>query len=250
MISTRNPHRISTLSLEFHTLSNPDWPVLRILVDGQDPFTGVAPEWAGFDPDAILGHGSPLLPLDGAGRRVAVYRCSCGIEGCGVIAPVILPSLDRRLVSWVDFRDFVGVFEGPLPLNLDHEGKPWDLPDIHFAHDQYVAEVERACRDRSWETPGRRTTRLLRQYLEAPGFPLPSHYFLEWIAPSSDSEEMVLMFRSSNGASEHSRQREVRLTSRHRDPGSAAAEMAGLLRADPIYDRESRFKSLGAIRSP
>ena len=82
---------LSSLSLQFEVVDGrPDWPVVRVLVDGQDPFAAVAPGWRGFDPAKMLGPRSPLLPAD-QGRRVAVYCCSCGEPGCGVIAPVIVP---------------------------------------------------------------------------------------------------------------------------------------------------------------
>ena len=96
---------LSVLSLQFQVLDDrPGWPVVQVLVDGRDPFAEVAPDWRGFDPAKMLGPHCPLLPVD-LGRRVAVYRCSCGEAGCGVIAPVIVPSPDGRRVSWVDFRD-------------------------------------------------------------------------------------------------------------------------------------------------
>jgi hypothetical protein len=118
------------------------------------PFDQVARGWWGFHPDKILGVPSPLVP-DDLGSRVAVYRCSCREAGCGVIAPFIVASPDRRRISWVGFRDYVGVFSGRVErVASDFEGKPWDLPDIHFDHDQYVAEVQRARSDRRWPTGG------------------------------------------------------------------------------------------------
>ena len=79
------------------------------------------PIGAAFDPAKMLGPHSPLLPED-MGRRVAVYRCSCGEAGCGVIAPVIVASPDGTRISWVDFRDYVGVFIGPVEESVDrHE---------------------------------------------------------------------------------------------------------------------------------
>jgi hypothetical protein len=130
----------------------PDWPVVQILVDGREAFVDRLPGWQGFDPEDMLGDQSPLLPED-LGRRVAVYRCSCGIEGCGVIAPVIMPSPDRRRVSWVDFRDYVGVFTGPAALDSGcSDGRPWPIEDLHFDRSQYIAEIRRASGDRSWRT--------------------------------------------------------------------------------------------------
>lgn len=151
----------------------PDWPVVSVLVDGLDPFAAAASGWRGLDPAAILGPGSPLPPAE-PGRRVAVYCCSCGEPGCGVIAPVIVASPDGRRVSWVDFRDLVGVFAGPVADSADdYDGTPWDLPDLHFDREQYAAEIERASGDRSWETSRRATAGLVYERLEPLGLILP-----------------------------------------------------------------------------
>jgi len=59
---------LSILSLQFEVVDDrPDWPVVRVLVDGQDPFAAVVRGWRGFDPEKILGSYSPLLGGD-AGR--------------------------------------------------------------------------------------------------------------------------------------------------------------------------------------
>jgi hypothetical protein len=160
---------ISVLALEFEVLDDrPDWPVLTVRVDGKDPFAKVAKDWQGFDPGKMLGPYSPLVPSDN-GRRVAVYRCSCGEPGCGVIARFIVASSDGKRVSWVDFRDYVGGFVGPVTQDVeDCDGKLWKLPAIHFDRDQYIAEVERASNDRSWETPRRQTARLLQERQPSP----------------------------------------------------------------------------------
>lgn len=122
---------LSVLSLEFQAdEARPDWPVVGIKVDGDDPFVEVAKDWRGFDPAKMLGSASPLLPGD-LGRRVALYTCSCGESGCGVIAPFVVPSPDGRRISWVEFRDYVGVFVGPLVEDSHNcEGKPWRLTDL------------------------------------------------------------------------------------------------------------------------
>jgi hypothetical protein len=79
---------------------------------------------------------SPLLP-DDRGHRVAVCRCSCGTAGCGVIAPDIYPSPDRRPESWTDFRDDVGVFDGPTAPAADVSGgRLLPVPDLHFDREQ------------------------------------------------------------------------------------------------------------------
>lgn len=87
-----------------------------------------------------------MIPTD-FGRRVALARCSCGEAGCGVIAPVIVGSVDGRTISWIDFRDFVGVFDGPLATwTTDWEGVPWPIPDLHFDSDAYLREIHRVRR--------------------------------------------------------------------------------------------------------
>jgi hypothetical protein len=72
-----------------------------------------------------------------------------------VIAPVIVPSHDGRRVSWIDFLDYTGVFDGPIAESADGgAGRPWDPPDLHFGREQYIAEIERASRDGSSPTWG------------------------------------------------------------------------------------------------
>jgi hypothetical protein len=219
------------LTLEFDVLDDrPDWPVVGIRVNGRNPFEKVAKEWRGFDPAEILGARSPLVP-DDAGRRVAVYRCSCGEAGCGVIAPYIVASPHHTRISWVDFRDYTGVFNGPLaPRSDDYEGRPWDLPDLHFDRDQYLAEVRRATKDRSWETPRRHTARLLKEHLR-------SVRDLTWVSPAWNEEGMALSFEQ---AGHH--QLVLRLTSTAQDPAQAAADMAQQLRSAPPEDWPTRFR--------
>jgi hypothetical protein len=219
---------LSILSLQFEVVDDrPDWPVVRVLVDGQDPFAAVAPGWRGFDPTDVLGPRSPFLPAD-QGRRVAVYCCSCGEPGCGVIAPVIVPSPDGRRVSWVDFRDYVGVFVGPVTeSDYGDEGRPWDLPDLHFDREQYFAEIERASRDGSWETERRRTARLLYERLEPLELVLPPDLGLAWALPAWREIGVALMFQRLIRAPRFEvRQQMIRLTSTLDDPDQAAEDMA------------------------
>lgn len=175
------PRPLPVLTLRFDVVdARPDWPVVTLLVDGADPVGrhsrsrfNAERAWRGFSPDTVLGDGSPLLPVD-LGRRVAVCCCSCGYSGCGAIAPLVIPSPDRRRVSWIDFREFgAGTFDGPLRATDTYDGDPCDLDDVHFDRAQYVAEIQRASRDLSWETPRRRTARLLRERLEPESLVLP-----------------------------------------------------------------------------
>jgi hypothetical protein len=65
---------VSVLQFRFLILNDrPDWPAVRVLVDGREAFADQLPGWQGFDPADMLGDQSPLLPEDG-GRRVALYR--------------------------------------------------------------------------------------------------------------------------------------------------------------------------------
>jgi hypothetical protein len=220
--------RFSVLSLQFHALDDrPEWPVVQVLADGRDPFAEAARDWRGFDPATMLGPHSPLLPVD-LGRRVAVYRCPCGEAGCGVIAPVIVPSPDGSRVSWVDFRDYVGVFNCPVEESVyKHEGKSWDLPDLHFDREQYIAEVERASRDCSWETPRRRAARLLYERLEPMGLVLPPDLDLAWVSPAWREAGVTLMFqRVSRVPPFEVRQRMLRLTSALDDLEHAAEDIS------------------------
>lgn len=118
------------------------WPILTVLVDGVDLLARAAPGWGGFGPAQMLTDPSPLLPTFPP-RRVALYRCSCGEAFCGVIAPLIWTNAD--LVRWSDFRDFVGVFDGPTVDADPDGGTRWrGIGAVSFDRDQYVAEVERA----------------------------------------------------------------------------------------------------------
>lgn len=239
------PHRghVSLLNLEVHSRENPDWPVVRILVDGVDPFENVAPGWLGFDPDDILGPESPLLPATG-NRRVAVYRCSCGEAGCGVIAPAITRTADQHDILWHDFRNYAGEFFRPLPINPNTDlmglGRRWNLPDLRFNARQYVAELARASRDRTWETPRRRTAGLLRHQLMPLGLSLPPDLPLREVVPAWEGDGIVLQFgrEYADGLLD---QQELRLTSAHHDPSRAALDMANQLRSTPPEHWHHRF---------
>ncbi|MFF0266336.1 hypothetical protein [Kribbella sp. NPDC004536] len=214
------------LTLEFEVRDDrPDWPVVTIRVNGRDLFGQDG--WQGFDPAQILGDGSPLVP-DDHGRRVAVYRCSCGEPGCGVVAPYIVASPDDWRISWVDFRDYTGVFARPLaPGSDDHEGRSLGFPDLYFGRDQYLDEVRRATNDRSWETPRRQTARLLEEQLG----PMPG---LRWVSPAWSEEGVVLSIERDDQLLLH-------LTSSKQDPVDAAADMARRLRSTPSEEWPWKF---------
>lgn len=219
--------RLSVLSLQFDVVDDRrDWPVVTIKVDGDDPFAAVASGWRGFGPERILGSTLPLLP-DGTGQRVALYVCECGEAGCGVIAPVVVASADGRRVSWVDFRNYVGVFHDPTVESSElSDGSSWGLPDLHFDRVQYEAEVRRAAADLSWETPARRTARLVATRIRDLDLTVPPENTLEWTAPAWNTDGVVLCFGRPLLAGEAGTgQVLLRVASRADDPQEAAADM-------------------------
>lgn len=175
---------------------NPDWPSVYILIDGEDPFAQVAPDWLGFDPDDVFATGDPLVPRSQP-RRVAVCRCSCGEPGCGVIAPVIAFSADGLAIEWRDFRDYTGVFGKPLGPGDPRGGTAWELPTLRFPRDQYLAEVRRAAADRSWETPRRTTSRLLQERIASVS--LPEGVGQVEVYPAWDAPGLTMMLRAADG---------------------------------------------------
>ena len=204
-------------------------PVVRIFVDGEEPFIaghGLG-GFVGFDPREILLTGA-LLPIEPP-RRVALYRCSCGESGCGCVASVI--RREGETITWSDPRDYVGVFSSPLyDGTITSEGKPYDFGDLVFDATQYLAEVERATNDRSWETTALLIARLLTAHLEAARTELVDEgYHLSWVAPWwEDDRQFRVAFIGPVG------QLVVALTSSAATPEEQATEMArGLLTNSP-----------------
>ena len=135
------------------TVVSPDngeeYPSVSIVIDGTDQLRCTsAAGWMGFGPSQIFASRGVLLP-GVAPRRVAVYRCSCGESGCGSLAPLI-ESVGESLIKWSDFRDFTGVFDGPISLeDPDDEdpfsgGVPVAVGDLVFDRQQYETEIDRA----------------------------------------------------------------------------------------------------------
>jgi len=239
------PHsgHVSLLNLEIHPHENPDWPVVRIVVNGTDPFETLAPGWLGFDPDEILGSRSPLLPGTDD-RRIAVYRCSCGEAGCGVIAPMITQTGDETYILWRDFRNYTGEFFRPRPINpgadLAGLGRRWSIPDLRFDTRQYVEEIARVSQNRTWETPRRQTARLLHDQLTPLALSLPPDLPLRGVVPAWEGDGIVLQFGHEH-ADGRLDQEELRLTSTHNDPVDAALDMADQLRSIPPKEWHHRF---------
>ena len=91
----------------------------------------------GLDPDQLLVEPCPLDASE-TPRIVTIGRCGCGEVGCGSVEVEI-----RRENAAVKWRSL----DSPL--------------EIQFDGSQYEAEIERALRDHSWETPDRRAARLI-----------------------------------------------------------------------------------------
>jgi hypothetical protein len=165
-------------------------PVATILIDGMDLFSRPSPNgFVGFDPDELLGPDQPLLPVEHA-RRVAVYRCSCGEPGCGVVAPLI--SGTEAEVRWTDFQNFTGWFDRPLPDDEPENGRPLPISELTFDTNQYADEVRRAANDKSWETPTRKTARFLREMLADKSKALADLGLeLDWVSPAYRREASV-----------------------------------------------------------
>jgi hypothetical protein len=223
-VDVEDAHRIDS--------GHPDLPFLTILIDGQDVLAGIRPSgYIGFDPEAILGRASPLLP-SGDSRRAAVYRCAgCRDPGCGVVAPLISESNGRIL--WTDFRDYTAVFIGPAQWVSEERlngGTPLGLPAMWFDSSQYRAEVERASADDSWETERRRTARLLIEHLLRERGTLERHgYRLADAGPKFDEPSSYCVSLRKGEA-----QIVVELRAERGNPEKSAAAMAEeLLRTRP-----------------
>jgi hypothetical protein len=167
------------------------YPVVTVLVDGVDLVGGHRNlPFYGFRAAEIVGVRSPLLPGP-APRRVAVYRCDCGIARCAVLAPVIWQR-GKRLV-WSDLLAFSSAFSSPTShRRLRRSAKLW-LPDLEFDLAAYGVEVERVSREalvvtpqlaaarlmarRQWEGErlARQTEKLIRDRCEAA--PVPGYRF-------------------------------------------------------------------------
>ena len=128
------------------------WHELRIFVDGRDVF-GEAWDGMGRDPDALLGPDSPLVATSRP-RHVAVQRCGCGEEGCGSVVARIRREGDQ--VLWDEFSE--GSEDEPSSRKLK-------LGPFRFDLEEYEHELVRAHLERSWESPDRRTARLVREGL-------------------------------------------------------------------------------------
>jgi hypothetical protein len=218
---------------------HPDYPVVTILVDGREAFARHdRHSYKGFSPAQILGPDSPLLP-QAAPRRVAIYRCSCGITSCGCVAPLISWHGDQ--VRWSDFRDFTGIFDGPATQASPDGGMALPFPGLVFDASSYRAEIERASADRSWQTAGWQAAHLLWQILDRARGQLAR---LGWVPDGIRSAYQPGQFDVWLTDTSHREQIRIRLTAASGTPADRARHMADTLTSThpgkwPVTRRQS-----------
>ena len=91
----------------------------------------------GLDPDDLLRSPCALVPGPSP-RQVRIARCDCGVVGCGDVEVTV--ARDGEHVTWS--ADGATV-------------------DVRFDATSYLAELDRAMADHSWETPDRTAARLI-----------------------------------------------------------------------------------------
>jgi hypothetical protein len=126
--------------------------------------------------------------------------------GCGNVTPVIAQRDDR--VVWYDAREYTG-YQRSLPADTGG-GHRLAMDRLEFDAAQYLTEVERANRDRSWETPEQRTERIARDLLLEHDDAFTSRgYWLGWVRLWPDGDihvefmtltEQVLVTLTPRGA--------------------------------------------------
>ena len=148
---------------------DPDFPGVKILVDGQDLLAqpGRYGPYRGPWPPALLGDESPFLPVDPP-RRILLYMESTTPDPDNGSITAIISDADGYVV-WADFR------ECPTDAAIDEDEMVFDhhpsrstalsIPDLLFDREQYVAEVRRASAERDWESDRWQTAELLQEYL-------------------------------------------------------------------------------------
>ena len=156
------------------------------------------------------------------------------------------------MVSWVDFRDYTGVFDGPVLAGSGRpDGTPWPFRDLHFDRGHYIAEIRRASADRSWETARRVTARLVREGLHARAMTLIApDLALAWVAPAWQEDGVMISFENASSGFTPSAHQVLAVTAGYSDPERAAQDILRQLQAVPVSQRAHRFGWRPAHRSP
>ena len=145
-----------------------DSPELIARIDGRDVL-GELWDSLGPDPDLLLGPASPLIPTD-EGADVVLRVNLCGDADCGSVLARL--RRDEREVVWDHFRWRNGV---ALP----------GLGPFRFDATEYSDEVERADRERDWESPDRRTGRLVATALRSDDRLRSTGWVVRWAAANN-----------------------------------------------------------------
>jgi hypothetical protein len=131
-----------TLRIEVRPSPETNDHEVLFIADGVDLIARHWSDMMGLDPDDILIVPCPLIG-EAEARLVTVVRCNCGVLGCGRVEVEIRRSLNRVVWECAEYTDV---------------GHPTRL---EFAAQAYDAEIQRALKDHSWETPDRTAARLL-----------------------------------------------------------------------------------------
>lgn len=209
-----------------------EYPVVQILIDGQDLLADAGGQdyWPS-PPAAILGQDQPLLPV-AEPRRVVLYTCGCGEPADTSLAPVIARS--RDLVTWTDFHQACGMDDAPVLAGY-YQSSPAGLPDIAFDARQYTTEVRRAAAARDWDSVPWRAALLLDRLLGADPWSLGSPFDpgprnLGWVEPDpvDPARFRITLWEDSldDGIV-------ITLTPRPGPPEDQARQMADLLATTP-----------------
>jgi hypothetical protein len=129
-------------------------------------------------------------------------------------------------VTWTDFRDFTGVYDGPGTQARPEGGVPLPFPDLVFDAGQYRAEIEQAAADQSWQTADWQAARLLWPFLEQQRSQLGR---LGWVPDGIRSDYRPGQFDVWLTDTGRQQQIRVRLTARDGTPGDRARLMADVL---------------------
>ena len=116
---------------------------VRLLGNGESLVDRLSSGLIGLDPDDLLTGTTCPLRAENESHRATIGRCSCGIVGCGSVE---------------------------VEIRREHDQVVWTATDsslqVRFLAGQYDGEVERALRDRTWETPERTAARLISQAVD------------------------------------------------------------------------------------
>jgi len=166
MTSSRGlPTHVSTIAFDFVKEDAGQNFHVRILVDGVDLRSNGAlrDETHATFAQPFFQEGARLVaPF--RSRRLFLYTCECGFEGCCDVAPRI-EEVPGGHVRWSDFRQFTGYDWGEAH-QIRTRGRALAVDDLYFDAEQYRAEVERALSDQSWHTPAMLREAAIREAIE------------------------------------------------------------------------------------